>query len=196
MGFIPTIPLLNDIMEDIEALEGIYQCALAQERIAGDVLSLARIQLDMLSLHDVDMDIKREAKKVLGGFTTEAKMKRIELALEWGETMDRAQVYGCTQDPVRLSQTITNLVGNAIRFTASSPIRKITVKYDVSFVPPADDTCACPEDIGLNKVPPDEDTPMWLFVNVRDTGPGLGPKELEQLFKRFSRTCILGQTDL
>jgi hypothetical protein len=43
---------------------GIYQCGLVQERIAGDVLSLARIQLDMLSLHDVETDLKKEAKKV------------------------------------------------------------------------------------------------------------------------------------
>lgn len=76
----------------------------------------------------------------------------------------------------------------AIRFTASSDIRKITVTYDVSFVPPADDTCALPSSIGLpDQVPPQEDTPMWLFVSVRDTGPGLGPKELAMLFKRFSR---------
>jgi hypothetical protein len=45
-------------------IPGIYQCGLVQERIAGDVLSLARIQLDMLSLHDVETDLKKEAKKV------------------------------------------------------------------------------------------------------------------------------------
>lgn len=47
-----------------ELTVGIYQCGLVQERIAGDVLSLARIQLDMLSLHDVETDLKKEAKKV------------------------------------------------------------------------------------------------------------------------------------
>jgi signal transduction histidine kinase len=76
----------------------------------------------------------------------------------------------------------------AIRFTASSNVRKITVTYDVSFVPPAEDTCALPSSIALpEEIPPKEDTPMWLFVSVRDTGPGLGPKELAMLFKRFSR---------
>lgn len=190
-GFIPTLALLRDIVEDIEALDGIYQCALAQERIAGDILSLAKIQMDMLSLHDIDMDLRKEAKKVMGGFTTETKMKRIGMGLEFGASIDRAQVYGVKTDPVRLGQVITNLLANAIRFTASSEIRNITVKFDVSFVPPADDTCAVPDDIGLGKVPPDEDTPMWLFVSVRDTGPGLGEKELSQLFKRFSRELAI-----
>jgi len=32
------------------------------------VLSLARIQLDMLSLYDVEMDLKKEAKKILSVF--------------------------------------------------------------------------------------------------------------------------------
>ena len=78
----------------------------------------------------------------------------------------------------------------AIRFTASSDVRRITVKYDVSFLPPVDDGCELPSPMSLPKVlPAAEDTPIWLFVAVRDTGPGLGPKELAMLFKRFSREC-------
>lgn len=45
-------------------MTGIYQCGLVQERIAGDVLSLARIQLDMLSLHHVETDIRQDARQV------------------------------------------------------------------------------------------------------------------------------------
>lgn len=121
-------------------------------------------------------------------FASEAKMKKIELGLEFGQTMDMAKVQGIKTDPVRLGQVVTNLISNAIRFTASSDVRRITVRYEVSFVPPAEDTCALPGSIGLPLVvPAPEDTPIWLFVSVRDTGPGLGPKELALLFKRFSR---------
>lgn len=45
---------------------GIYQCGLVQERIAGDVLSLARIQLDTLSLHYVSTNLKKEARAASG----------------------------------------------------------------------------------------------------------------------------------
>lgn len=44
-SFNPTKQLLTTINEDLEALESIYQCGLAQERISNDVLSLGRIQL-------------------------------------------------------------------------------------------------------------------------------------------------------
>lgn len=69
--------------------------------------------------------------------------------------------------------------------------RQITVQYDVSFLPPDEDTCALPPSIGLPaELPAPKDTPMWLFVSVKDTGPGLGPQELAILFKRFSRESI------
>lgn len=142
----------------------------------------------MLSLHAIEMDIRREARKVLGVFASEAKMKRIELDLEFGETLEVAKVAGIKTDPVRLGQVVTNLISNAIRFTASSEVRRITVRYEVSFAPPAEETCALPLSIALpSQLPAPEDTDLWLFVSVRDTGPGLGPKELAQLFKRFSR---------
>lgn len=59
-------------------------------------------------------------------------------------------------------------------------------------MPPEDDTCALPPNIGVpSELPVAEDTPLWLFVSVRDTGPGLGPNELAILFKRFSRESPL-----
>lgn len=91
-----------------------------QERIAGDVLSLARIQLDMLSLHDIDVNLRREGRKVSSIFASEAKMKNIDLRLEFGPTIEQSKVLAIKTDPVRLGQVVTNLISNAIRFTSSS----------------------------------------------------------------------------
>lgn len=153
-------------------------------------MSFARIQLEMLSLHDIEMDIRKEAKKVFSVFTSEAKMKKIDLRLEFGDTLTRAQVAGIKTDPVRLGQVVTNLISNAIRFTASSDIRRITLTYEVSFLPPSGpDTCAMPSQLAAPALlPAPEDTPIWLYVSVRDTGPGLGEKEQDNLFKRFSQS--------
>ncbi|WVF66906.1 hypothetical protein IAT40_001649 [Kwoniella sp. CBS 6097] len=187
-GFKPSPELLDDLEEDLEALESIYQCGLVQERIAGDVLSLARIQLDMLSLYDIEVDLRKEARKVSSVFASEAKMKKIDLQLKFGETLESSKIMSIKTDPVRLGQVVTNLISNAIRFTSASDVRRITVKYDVSFVPPAEDSCALPNSIGIpTSLPADEDTPIWLFVSVTDTGPGMSPKELAVLFKRFAQ---------
>jgi len=46
--FRPTRQLLVSLADDLEALDSIYQCGLAQERISNDVLSLGKMQLDLL----------------------------------------------------------------------------------------------------------------------------------------------------
>jgi signal transduction histidine kinase len=53
-------------------------------------------------------------------FSSEAKMKRIDLQLQFGNTLDVAQMAKIKTDHVRLGQVVTNLISNAIRFTASS----------------------------------------------------------------------------
>ncbi|WWC64291.1 uncharacterized protein I303_106901 [Kwoniella dejecticola CBS 10117] len=176
-GFTATPQLLAEIDEDLEALDSIHQCGLVQERIANDVLSLARIQLDMLSLHDYESDLRTEARK----------MKKIRLVLEFGENIQRTGIASIKTDHVRLHQVVTNLITNAIRFTATSTTRIITVKYEIGLVPPSDDTCEPSTQQTEVSLPLKEDTPVWLFIAIKDTGPGLGPAEQANLFQRFSQ---------
>lgn len=68
-------------------------------------------------------------------------------------------------------------------------VRKITIQYDVSFVPPADDSCAVPSSGVPDILPAKENTPLWLFVSVTDSGPGMTEQELSVLFQRFARKC-------
>lgn len=184
-AFHPTKQLVTTINEDLEALESIYQCGLTQERISNDVLSLGRIQLDMLHVFDVDTDLRHEAQKVISIFQNEARMKRIALSLTLGDSLDLLGVHHIKTDPVRLGQVVTNLLSNGIRFTSNSSVRRIELRYDVSILPPAEGTCVPPAQdtmVGLT-----DDMPLYLYIAVTDTGPGLTPKELDLLFQRFSQ---------
>jgi signal transduction histidine kinase len=69
-----------------------------------------------------------------------------------------------------------------------SDVRKIEVRFDLSFDPPADSSCLMPrmaEPLSLGTLK--DDLPIYLYVAVTDTGPGLTAKELELLFQRFSQ---------
>ncbi len=64
-------------------------------------------------------------------------------------------------DPVRLRQVVTNLIGNAIKFTAKGAVT-ITVTQ-----------------------PSPNDTSQLLHVAVRDSGIGIAPSKLERIFEPF-----------
>lgn len=103
-SFRPTTQLLLTISDDLEALESIYQCALTQERISNDVLSLGKIQLDMLQMFDVETKVSREAQKAVAVFQNEARMKRIDLTLVMSQAFDDLGLDVIMTDPVRLGQ--------------------------------------------------------------------------------------------
>ncbi|BEJ14043.1 hypothetical protein CspHIS471_0312170 [Cutaneotrichosporon sp. HIS471] len=180
----PTDQLLVTMGEDIEALDSIYQCGLTQERISNDVLSLGKIQLGMLQMFDTQTNIRKEAQKLIFVFQNEARMKRLNLSLNIGPGFQRLGVERILTDPVRLGQVVTNLLSNAIRFTSNSPVRRVELRLDLSVDPPPKG-CAMPQP--SKEVEVDEDTPLYLYVSVADTGPGLTSAELQVLFQRFSQ---------
>lgn len=55
-------------------------------------------------MFDVETDLRREAQKVVSIFQNEARMKRITLSLEMGESVKRVGVNAIKTDPVRLGQ--------------------------------------------------------------------------------------------
>jgi signal transduction histidine kinase len=169
----------------------------------------------MLQIYNVDTDVRAEAQKVISIFQNEARMKRIALSLSIGESITRLGIHHIKTDPVRLGQVsveqalrlgiqlmsrVTNLLSNGIRFTSNScefelplmelqlipAVRKIELKFDLSFEPPVDDSCLMPR---LPERPAElkDDVPIFLYVAVTDTGPGLTAPELELLFQRFSQ---------
>ncbi len=128
--------------------------------------------------------VRTESSKVLSVFAVEARRLAIDLSIDFGPGVDACGGVVLT-DPVRLGQVYNNLISNGLRFTAASDIRKIHIHIDVGTAPPANDTCLMPVPAGDEVVTPGQD--LYLYAAVKDTGPGLAPRELEKLFRRFSQ---------
>lgn len=99
-----------------------------------------------------------------------AQEKQLSLSLDFPEDLPAAIV----SDRGRLSQILTNLLGNAIKFTEHG-----SVSLAVSGEPPAS---------GHADAAGVEDGGEWTWkFTVADTGPGIPPEDLPRIFEAFYR---------
>ncbi|KAH7327638.1 hypothetical protein B0J17DRAFT_722634 [Rhizoctonia solani] len=174
ISYTPTERLLSELEDDLQAMDSITQCGLAQARIANDVLSLSRIQLNVLSIVPTDFDVRQEISQILLVFRNELIMKEIGFKLDLGQGAERFGVQTINTDRNRFAQIITN---------ASTGLREIKVSLELSPDPPLDGSCAAPPFL------PDQalrakDSTVYIYVAVQDSGPGLQKEDLALLFQR------------
>jgi PAS domain S-box-containing protein len=131
------------------ALLGLINDILDFSKIEAGMLDLEIIKSDMVQLFEDSIDIVKFA----------AVEKDIELLLDIDPTMPRfAQV-----DAVRLKQILSNLLGNAVKFTLKGEV-ELKISYQ-----------AVDGDNGK------------LSISVRDTGIGINKEQQSKLFKSFSQ---------
>ncbi|GAA5868815.1 hypothetical protein JCM3774_003906 [Rhodotorula dairenensis] len=185
--------VLHDLEEDIEALDAISECGMAQERIANDILGLAQLQLNKYSVTPIEFDLATSLRNILRMFKNECRTKSIELQLVIGSSLarlgPRARVFA---DPARLTQVLVNLLSNAIRFTAKSDTRIVTLAVEVSAKAPDRDAPLIPPEETEYYI--DQQKPIYLFFSVEDTGPGMTKEESSRLFAKFMQASPFTHT--
>ncbi len=86
--------------------------------IINDILDFSKIEAGKLAIEQVDFDLRQLLADLIDPFTQAARAKGLELSCGIPDDLPPA-VSG---DPVRLRQILTNLVGNAIKFTSHGEI--------------------------------------------------------------------------
>jgi signal transduction histidine kinase len=121
-------------------------------RLIDDLLDLARLDVGGLRLHVAELDLNDVATRVVevSRPAAEARGMTLELVVPPGELM----IYG---DPHRIEIVLTNLLGNALKFTPDGGRVALRVAKDESNV----------------------------RIEVEDTGPGIPSDELDRIFDRF-----------
>lgn len=105
-------------------LEMIHDAGKNLTQLINDILDLSKIESGRLELENIEFDLSKVIEAEFDRFKHLAEYKRLNLSLELDELLP-AKVIG---DPVRLSQIITNLVSNAIKFTNEGEIK---IKFSV-----------------------------------------------------------------
>jgi signal transduction histidine kinase/CheY-like chemotaxis protein len=125
--------------------------------LINDILDFSKIEAGKLKLEMIDFDLRLLLEDVLELLAEQAQKKNLELVCLIQPSVP-AWVAG---DPNRLRQVLTNLVGNAIKFT---DMGEIVVH------------------IRLREEPAPTDK---LVFSVTDTGIGIAPDVQRQLFQAF-----------
>ncbi len=149
-------PLNDKQRRYVETLRKYGQALL---QIINDILDISKIEAGKLKLEHIPFDLRQLVAEVQELFSGPAVNKGLRLTAVLSEAIDQ-EYQG---DPVRIRQILTNLIGNAIKFTAHG---QVTVSMTVV-------------DDAVGKV--------GLCLKVQDTGIGVEPAIQEKLFKPFTQ---------
>ncbi|MCX7173479.1 MAG: response regulator [Proteobacteria bacterium] len=127
--------------------------------IINDILDFSKIEAGKVSFEHIDFHLDDVMDGMADLATIKAQDKALELLFNIGTDVPVALVG----DPLRLGQVLTNLVGNAIKFTEQGEVT-VTISLDA-----------------------EEADGVRLRFAVSDTGVGLSEEQRNRLFHAFSQ---------
>ena len=181
-GIIGMAGLLLDTEQTAEQREFAETIAFSSESlltIINDILDFSKIEAGRMTVEAAPFDLHQTVEAVAELLSTRAGEKGLELVVRFASDTPR-RVVG---DSGRFRQVLTNLVGNAVKFTDRGH-----VLIDVSPVNAQQDNAP-----PVN-APPD-DAPLLdqagadavIRLSVEDTGIGIPAKKLDDIFGKFTQ---------
>ena len=159
-------------------LELAQQSGQALLRILDDVLDFARVEAGRLQLQDEDIDLAQLAAETLRSFMPEARAKGLEVGFDYV-----GDLTGVRADAGRLRQIISNLLGNAIKFTEQGRVVLIVEVTDGK-AGSSGNLHAAHAGIRPWGGPAGS---AHVRLRVRDTGIGMNEATAERVFEPFEQ---------
>ena len=137
-----------------DILRAILEEAARMKQLADNLLNLARGQIPLIAVQRVPLDLARIVEDVTRRFDLQAQEKKIRIETHVGK-LPEMEGY-----PVKLSWVISNLIGNALRYTPEG---------------------------GTIEVSADQAEHDQARLEVADSGPGIPPEIRDHVFERFAQ---------
>ncbi len=128
--------------------------------LINDILDFSKIEAGKVEFENIDFNLRRTVRNIVEACKFKGDEKNIEVKFDWDEKLSN-HVKG---DPSRLAQILTNLIGNAVKFTEKGSVTtKVTLleEKEVSNV---------------------------IRFEVIDTGIGIQKEKQSMIFESFSQT--------
>ena len=128
--------------------------------IINDILDMSKIESGKFELSVTEFNFEKMLQRVVNVFSFRVDEKRQRFTVY----IDRAIPKNLIGDDLRLAQVITNLLGNAVKFTPEEG----SVSINTYFLGKENDICT-------------------IKVSVTDTGIGISPEQQARLFQSFTQ---------
>jgi two-component system sensor histidine kinase/response regulator len=136
-------------------LQKVHGSAKSLLRILNDILDHSKIEAGRMTLEQIAFPIEEPLNNVAGLFGAQAEQKGLEIFFEVAPDVP-LEIVG---DPLRLTQVLNNLVGNAIKFTDTGAVTMTAAASNGSYT-----------------------------VAVNDTGPGITEADQARIFEEFKQS--------
>ncbi|MDQ3290303.1 MAG: ATP-binding protein, partial [Bacteroidota bacterium] len=127
--------------------------------LINDILDFSKIEAGKIEFEKIDFDLKKLISKITGPLQQAALDKGLQLKLLLDQDLPNTLVG----DPVRLSQILTNLISNAVKFTK---VGRVVVTASVQ---------------------EQSATHTTIDFRVTDTGIGIADDKLDLIFESFTQ---------
>ncbi len=128
--------------------------------IINDILDYSKIEAEKLELHPEPFDLERCIHEIVTLLLPVVQDKGLQVAIDY----DMFLPTNFVGDPGRIRQILTNLVGNAIKFTDAGHVK-----------------------IAVVGIPTGDEGTFRVHVTVEDTGIGIPADRLEHIFGEFNQ---------
>jgi PAS domain S-box-containing protein len=147
--------------QQIEYLNVLQSAAKNLLLLINDILDFSKIEAGKISFEKIDFDLRDAINNIYTIYSYSAKEKDLLLQLNYDDTIPLL-----VGDPTKLSQILTNLISNAIKFTEKGTVQ-ISVKLAA---------------IKHNN--------FILEFQVTDTGIGIPQDKIDTIFESFTQASI------
>ena len=143
-------------------------------KLINNILEMSKIEVGQITIDETQFDLHGMLKSIEDMLHLRANEKSINLAFDIGSTVPQI----ISTDEGKLRQILINLLGNALKFTQAGGSVVLNVRRK-------------------SRSPSTVEEMDFLFTDtyslyfaVEDTGPGIAPDELQQLFTPFEQTKV------
>lgn len=146
----------QDQRDHLETLQSSSEYLLS---LIDNILDFNKLEAKKVELEKIPFDLKKRVEDITVSLANQAKDQLNKLSLEFDQSIP-GRIKG---DPVKISQILINLVGNAIKFTKNG-----NIWIRVSQLKQIDDKCL-------------------IHIEVEDNGKGISEEKQQDIFNNFTQ---------